>query len=164
MHRLELDGRDLAYATWGSGPAEIVMLHDGLGSVRQWRGVPEALHEATGRTVLAYERAGHGSSLPAPEGAWPADWLHREAELLAALLEQVADPDVGAHGWFLGVTRRTTGDRVTDQLSYEAHRPMRRAASAPPSSPRDVMLYWSSRTASPCSTRPSARKKACRCG
>ena len=62
MHRLELDGRDLAYATWGSGPAEIVMLHDGLGSVRQWRGVPEALHEATGRTVLAYERAGHCSS------------------------------------------------------------------------------------------------------
>jgi molybdopterin synthase catalytic subunit len=43
---------------------------------------------------------------------------------IASLLEKVADADVGAHGWFVGVTRRTTGDRTTDSLSYEAHRPM----------------------------------------
>lgn len=43
---------------------------------------------------------------------------------ITALLERVGDPDVGAHGWFLGVTRRTTDDRVTDRLSYQAHRPM----------------------------------------
>ena len=41
-----------------------------------------------------------------------------------ALREKVADPDVGAHGWFVGVTRRTTGQRVTSTLSYEAHPPM----------------------------------------
>ncbi|TWU23103.1 Molybdopterin synthase catalytic subunit [Novipirellula galeiformis] len=40
------------------------------------------------------------------------------------LMAWIADPDVGAHAWFLGVTRRTTGDRVTQLLSYEAHRPM----------------------------------------
>lgn len=40
---------------------------------------------------------------------------------LAGLVEH---PDAGAHGWFVGVTRRTTGDRVTSHLSYEAHVPM----------------------------------------
>lgn len=43
---------------------------------------------------------------------------------LAALAPTISDADVGAHGWFLGVTRRTTGDRVTERLCYEAHRSM----------------------------------------
>ena len=38
-----------------------------------------------------------------------------------SLRARVADPDVGAIGWFEGVTRRTTGDCVTERLSYEAH-------------------------------------------
>ncbi|MGB7343004.1 MAG: molybdenum cofactor biosynthesis protein MoaE [Pirellulaceae bacterium] len=46
----------------------------------------------------------------------------------ASLQSKVADPDVGAHGWFYGVTRRKTtrGEttKVTQTLSYEAHRPM----------------------------------------
>jgi molybdopterin synthase catalytic subunit len=41
-----------------------------------------------------------------------------------SLRAKIADPDVGAIGWFEGVTRRTTDTRVTQQLSYEAHRPM----------------------------------------
>ncbi|MEM1069649.1 MAG: molybdenum cofactor biosynthesis protein MoaE, partial [Planctomycetota bacterium] len=41
-----------------------------------------------------------------------------------SLTQRVANPDAGSHGWFLGVTRRTTDDRVTESLSYEAHRPM----------------------------------------
>jgi molybdopterin synthase catalytic subunit len=41
-----------------------------------------------------------------------------------SLRDTINHPDVGAHGWFVGVTRRTTGDRTTDSLSYEAHRPM----------------------------------------
>jgi molybdopterin synthase catalytic subunit len=31
------------------------------------------------------------------------------------------DPDSGAHVWFYGVTRRRTGDQITQSLSYEAH-------------------------------------------
>jgi len=80
---------DLAARTWGDGRPEIVLLHDGLGSIGQWRDVPERVHETTGATVLAYERAGHGSSTPVPNGPWPADWLHREADVLAALLAEV---------------------------------------------------------------------------
>lgn len=41
-----------------------------------------------------------------------------------SLRGKVDDCDSGAHGWFFGVTRRTTGDRVTESLSYEAHRSM----------------------------------------
>jgi molybdopterin synthase catalytic subunit len=40
------------------------------------------------------------------------------------LRDKIEHPDVGAHGWFVGVTRRTTGQRVTNVLAYEAHPPM----------------------------------------
>ena len=44
--------------------------------------------------------------------------------VVPSLVDDANDPDVGAIAWFLGVTRRNTGDRVTDTLFYEAHRPM----------------------------------------
>ncbi len=49
---------------------------------------------------------------------------------IESLRHKVDDADVGAHGWFYGVSRRTTessaGQQITEQLSYEAHRPMAR--------------------------------------
>jgi len=65
------------------------MLHDGLGSIPQWRSVPHAVASKTGLTVMAYERSGHGASLPTPSGPWPADWLHREADVLHRVLQAV---------------------------------------------------------------------------
>lgn len=70
-----------------SDAVPVVLLHDGLGSITQWRSVPAHLAAATGRQVIAYDRPGHGTSTPVPTGAWPADWLHREADRLAALLD-----------------------------------------------------------------------------
>lgn len=86
---VELGDARLRLATWGGGPAEIVMLHDGLGSIPQWRDLPARIAEATGATVMAYERPGHGASTPVPAGAWPADWLHAEAARLDALLDHL---------------------------------------------------------------------------
>ncbi|MGB7323950.1 MAG: molybdenum cofactor biosynthesis protein MoaE [Rubripirellula sp.] len=43
---------------------------------------------------------------------------------MPSLAEKIGDPDVGAHAWFIGVTRRTTGNQITQTLDYEAHRPM----------------------------------------
>lgn len=40
----------------------IVLLHDSLGSVELWRSFPAALCQATGRTVVAYDRLGFGQS------------------------------------------------------------------------------------------------------
>lgn len=76
-------------ALWGDGPPDIVFLHDGLGSVTQWRSIPAQVAEATGVSVLAYDRPGHGTSTPIPSGAWPADWLTTEAARLEQLLQAV---------------------------------------------------------------------------
>ncbi len=86
LERIDVAGVSVDTATWGTGPAEIVMLHDGLGSITQWRGAPAGLAARTGATVMAYDRAGHGSSRPIPTGPWPADWLHREAGVLHELI------------------------------------------------------------------------------
>jgi pimeloyl-ACP methyl ester carboxylesterase len=40
----------------------IILLHDSLGSVEQWRDFPAALSDATGREVIAYDRLGFGRS------------------------------------------------------------------------------------------------------
>ena len=40
------------------------------------------------------------------------------------LREQIDHSDAGAHGWFVGVTRRRTGDLVTETLHYQAHKAM----------------------------------------
>ena len=89
---------DLDTVRWGDGPVEIVFVHDGLGSVAQWREVPAEVARRTGRTVLAYDRAGHGASTPVPSGPWPPDWLSREGVVLAALIGRVADGPVDLVG------------------------------------------------------------------
>lgn len=56
-------------ARW-AGPAPgdapmLVMLHEGLSCADLWGKLPALLAEATGLTVMAYSRAGHGASTPA---------------------------------------------------------------------------------------------------
>jgi pimeloyl-ACP methyl ester carboxylesterase len=82
----------------GRSPA-VVMLHEGLGSVGLWRGLPERLHDATGRRVVAFSRFGHGASDPPPRPRTPS-FMHEEArevlpELLGAL--QIERPVLVGH-------------------------------------------------------------------
>jgi pimeloyl-ACP methyl ester carboxylesterase len=64
----------------------LVLLHEGLGSVGLWRGLPETLHAATGAPVLAFSRFGHGRSDPPPRPRTPS-FIHEEAlEVLPDLL------------------------------------------------------------------------------
>lgn len=42
--------------------APLILLHDSLGCVEQWRDFPEALAAATAREVIAYDRLGFGHS------------------------------------------------------------------------------------------------------
>jgi pimeloyl-ACP methyl ester carboxylesterase len=90
MHALDMHvgGRRLEAAEWpGSDPA-LVLLHEGLGSVGLWRGFPPALHEATGRRVIAFSRFGHGRSELPPKPRTPA-FFHEEAlEVLPEVLAQ----------------------------------------------------------------------------
>jgi pimeloyl-ACP methyl ester carboxylesterase len=71
----------------GEAPA-LVLLHEGLGSLGLWRGLPEKLHALTGARVLAFSRYGHGRSDPPPRPRTPS-FMHEEAlevlpEVLAA--------------------------------------------------------------------------------
>jgi pimeloyl-ACP methyl ester carboxylesterase len=67
----------------------LVLLHEGLGSLGLWRGFPQALHEATGRRVIAFSRFGHGRS-DAPRSPRTPAFFHEEAlEVLPALLAQL---------------------------------------------------------------------------
>ncbi len=89
---VRIGAAELFVTTWGTSPAEIVLLHDGLGSIAQFGSFPAALHEATGKSVMAYDRPGHGQSTPRPTGPWPTDWLSVEAARLNLVLDELASP------------------------------------------------------------------------
>lgn len=88
-----------AFVDIGRGPIEvefidgdatlpaIVFLHEGLGSIDLWRGVPAAVRELAGdHRVVVFARHGYGASAPA-EMPRPPTYMHREAdEVLPALL------------------------------------------------------------------------------
>ncbi|MCX7558589.1 alpha/beta hydrolase [Sulfitobacter sp. F26204] len=90
--RMNVDGVALEYACWGATPdaaPTLVLLHEGLGSVAQWKEVPQALAEATGYGVFAYSRAGYGRSDPV-ELPRPLDYMTREAEMTLGRVMDVA--------------------------------------------------------------------------
>lgn len=97
----EISGLRLAVETTGAigiGPT-IVMLHEGLGSITQWRDFPDRIHAATGLPVVAYDRSGYGRSGPGPAQYGP-DFMHCEAlEILPALLQnfEISQPILLGH-------------------------------------------------------------------
>ncbi len=68
----------------GGKPA-IVFLHEGLGSIRQWRDVPAKVAAATGLRALVYDRYGYGKSDVLREPRRTVRFMHDEA--LTALPE-----------------------------------------------------------------------------
>jgi pimeloyl-ACP methyl ester carboxylesterase len=80
-HALEVQWID------GSEPV-LVFLHEGLGSIPQWRDFPAKVAHATGCRALVYDRYGYGKSDVLKEDRVGVDFMHREAldrlpELLA---------------------------------------------------------------------------------
>jgi len=82
-------GRSLEYEWVGPdapGRPTLVFLHEGLGSIRQWRDFPQRLAQATGCRALVYSRYGYGQSDVLEEDRAGIDFMHREAlEALPAL-------------------------------------------------------------------------------
>jgi pimeloyl-ACP methyl ester carboxylesterase len=62
----------------GSAPT-LVFLHEGLGSIRQWRDFPARLAEATGCRALVYDRYGYGQSDKLQEPRRTVRFMHDEA-------------------------------------------------------------------------------------
>jgi pimeloyl-ACP methyl ester carboxylesterase len=78
---ISIDGVRLEYAWHGPSPAHastLVFLHEGLGSIGQWRDFPAALCSRTGCGGLVYNRRGHGKSDPLP-GPHSVRFMHDEA-------------------------------------------------------------------------------------
>ena len=90
--QLNIDGRRIEYrfvepavATGG----DLVMLHEGLGSVSLWRDFPEQLAQATGCRTLVYSRHGYGRSSPL-DTPRRVDYMHEEARIwLPAILREL---------------------------------------------------------------------------
>lgn len=59
-------------------PGALVFLHEGLGSVAQWRDTPAAIARATGLPALVYSREGYGQSSPVALPR-PLTYMHDEA-------------------------------------------------------------------------------------
>lgn len=59
--------------------APLVLLHESLGSVAQWRDFPAQLALTTGRRVIAYDRLGFGRSEPR-HGPMAPDFITQEAQ------------------------------------------------------------------------------------
>ncbi len=99
------------------------MLHEGLGSITQWREVPALIAERTGAGVVAYDRAGHGVSTPI--GSRGADWLHVEADVLARLLErlEISEPILVGHsdGGSIALIHAASGARCRAVVTLAAH-------------------------------------------
>lgn len=115
--RAEIDG--LALDTLdlpGTAPdSPLVLLHEGLGSVALWRGLPEKLNRATARRTIAFSRFGHGRSAPPPKPRTPA-FFHEEAlEVLPRLLAdlEVSAPVLVGHS-----------DGASIALIHAAHHPV----------------------------------------
>jgi pimeloyl-ACP methyl ester carboxylesterase len=117
---VEAGGHRLEYAWFGAsgkGRPPIVMLHEGLGSVAQWKSFPDQLAAATRRRVLAYSRYGYGASEPLarPLGV---DFMHIEAlETLPRLLDalEVGEPILFGH---------SQGSSMALIHAARAHRPV----------------------------------------
>lgn len=87
------DGDGTVFArSWtvgGATGAPLVLLHESLGSTGMWKTLPVRLAEATGRTVISYDRPGYGRSTPRtdPPGF---DFIEREVtEVFPAVKEQL---------------------------------------------------------------------------
>ncbi len=126
MQGIDIDGVFLEVASipmpTGSPPgrAPLVFLHEGLGSVAQWRDWPAQLCAATGRAGWVYSRRGYGQSTPVPDvrgaGRLQPDYMHHQAlnvlpRLLAAL--GIEQPVLVGHS-----------DGATIALIHAAHHPV----------------------------------------
>lgn len=80
---VEVPGGQLFIRQWtidGSSAAPMILLHDSLGSVEQWRNFPEALASKTSRNVIAYDRLGFGKSSGRTSPA-DASFIDQEAQV-----------------------------------------------------------------------------------
>jgi len=87
-HRLECAWVEGGRA--GAASPTLVFLHEGLGSIRQWRDFPAQVARATGCRALVYDRYGYGNSEVLGEARVGVEFMHDGAlNELPELLENL---------------------------------------------------------------------------
>ena len=85
MPQVRAAGHAVNYEWVGEGSAQLVFLHEGLGSIQQWRDFPAKVAAAAGCRALLYDRYGYGQSDVLAEPRRTVRFMHDEA--LVALPE-----------------------------------------------------------------------------
>ena len=121
-------GHSLAYEWVGEprGDTVLVFLHEGLGSIRQWRDFPARVAAATGCRALVYDRYGYGQSDVLREAKRDVHFMHEEAlGALPALLEnlRVENPILVGHsdGASIALIHAGGGHRVRGVVAMAPH-------------------------------------------
>jgi pimeloyl-ACP methyl ester carboxylesterase len=127
MPTVRAAGRSLAYE-WIGNPSKspLVFLHEGLGSIRQWRDFPAKLAEATGCRALVYDRYGYGQSDVLAEPRRTVRFMHDEALIaLPALLSElrIQNPILVGHsdGASIALIHAGAGHAVRGVLAMAPH-------------------------------------------
>lgn len=108
-----------------STASPIIMLHESLGSVEVWRSFPQQIAEASGRTVIAYDRLGYGQSSVLSELP-PRDFLEVEGTIrLSAVARAFGYSRYVALGHSVGgvmaLKAAALGDECDAVISIAAH-------------------------------------------
>ena len=116
-----------------AGRPALVFLHDGLGSVETWRGLPARLGRRLGTGAFAYDRRGYGRS--DGRAPFPVDFIEQEAARLPEILRLAGIGDHAAIGHSDGGTiallhaaGNPAGLKATVSLSSHVHRDPRAEA------------------------------------
>src|SRR5258706_2986376 len=89
MTRITAGGHALACELIEGAEPALVFLHEGLGSIRQWRDFPAKVAKATGRKAVVYDRYGYGNSEILREPKVDVRFMHREGlETLPDVLKE----------------------------------------------------------------------------
>jgi len=90
MPQISAAGHALEYQWIGKTGPVLVFLHEGLGSIRQWRDFPQKVAAATGCRALVYDRYGYGKSDVLREAGVGVEFMHDGAlNELPELLENL---------------------------------------------------------------------------
>ena len=128
MALLKAAGRTLSYEWAGEerGQPALVFLHEGLGSIRQWRDFPARVAAATGARALVYDRYGYGQSDVLEEPRRTVRFMHQEGlESLPALLSALAiqEPILVGHsdGASIALIHAGAGHEVRGVVAMAPH-------------------------------------------
>lgn len=109
-----------------AGKPPLVFLHEGLGSIRQWRDFPAKLCAATGCTGFVYDRYGYGQSDVLAEPRRTVRFMHDEAlvslpDFLGGL--QVKNPMLIGHsdGASIALIHAGAGHAVRGVIAMAPH-------------------------------------------